>query len=88
MEKAKAEGLSGNLARAICDLLEAVRQEMGGACERCWCDSCGKLEDCPVFLCRNVRQASGVCPAPCSGCEGGPMLGRHNGACRYYEKDS
>ena len=74
--------MSGNLAKAVRELLEAVQQELESGCEQCWCDSCGKLVDCPVFC-----KSDCIRPGPCSSCTAGPMLGRHNGACKYYGKD-
>lgn len=38
-------------------------------CRACWCDTCGKLEDCTSS--RDGAEADGIRPLPCVGCVNG-----------------
>ena len=38
-------------------------------CRRCWCDTCGRLEECEKH--RDGAQPDGVRPLPCIGCVNG-----------------
>lgn len=38
-------------------------------CRRCWCDTCGKLEECEKH--RDGTQPDGLRPLPCIGCVNG-----------------
>lgn len=38
-------------------------------CHACWCDTCGKLEECKKH--RDGAETDGICPLPCIGCVNG-----------------
>lgn len=38
-------------------------------CRRCWCDTCGRLEECEKH--RDGTQPDGLRPLPCIGCVNG-----------------